>query len=537
MKLNAAGITNLQEWEKAGYTVPKFNVEKVVAATKQNPTWVHFGAGNIFRAFPAARQQQLLDANIEKTGIIIADGFDFEIIDAAFTPYDNLSISVVLANDGSIEKMLVASIAESLKANSTDKDFARLKEIFRNPSLQMATFSITEKGYLLEWEGSIIPSVAEDFKNGPAKPASFIGCLVSLLYERYQAGKTPVTLVSMDNCSHNGEKLRDALIPFAQKWVDAGLVDKGFLSYVSSPATVSFPWTMIDKITPRPEEGVKKMLEADGVEGMDITVTKKHTYIAPFVNAEAAAYLVIEDVFPNGRPALEKAGVIFTDQATVDKSEKMKVCTCLNPLHTAMGIFGNLLACGPVSEAMKDAEILGLIKKIGYDEGLKVVVDPGIINPKAFIDECVEKRFPNPYVPDTVQRLAVDMSQAIPVRYGETMKAYMANPALDVTSLVYLPLTFAGWCRYILGIDDAGKPFTVSPDPMVPEVAKHLEGITLGDKGPFHNQLQPILSDKRIFAVNLYEIGLGEKVEGYFAEFMAGPGAVRTTLQKYLQQK
>ncbi len=141
MKLNAAGITNLQEWEKAGYTVPKFNVEKVVAATKQNPTWVHFGAGNIFRAFPAARQQQLLDANIEKTGIIIADGFDFEIIDAAFTPYDNLSISVVLANDGSIEKMLVASIAESLKANSTDKDFARLKEIFRNGKAPLSRLS------------------------------------------------------------------------------------------------------------------------------------------------------------------------------------------------------------------------------------------------------------------------------------------------------------------------------------------------------------------------------------------------------------
>jgi Mannitol-1-phosphate/altronate dehydrogenases len=535
MKLNIAGIKNIQEWEKAGFIVPKFDVEKVVAETRANPTWVHFGAGNIFRAFPAARQQQLLDAGLEKTGIIIADGFDFEIIDAAFTPYDNLSISVVLANDGSTEKTVIASITESLKASSSDKDFARLKEIFRNPSLQMATFSITEKGYPLEWEGSVIPSVAEDFKNGPAKPSSFIGCLVSLLYERYQSGKKPVTLVSMDNCSHNGDKLRDAVVPFAQKWADTGLVDKDFVGYVSNPRTVSFPWTMIDKITPRPEEGVKKMLEAAGVQGMDITVTKKYTYIAPFVNAEAAAYLVVEDAFPNGRPALEKAGVIFTDRETVDKSEKMKVCTCLNPLHTAMGIYGNLLSFGPVSDAMKDPEILGLIKKIGYDEGLKVVADPGIINPKAFLDECVEKRFPNPYVPDTVQRLGVDMSQAIPVRYGETMKAYIADPNLDVASLVFLPLTFAGWCRYILGIDDSGKPFTVSPDPMVPEVAKHLEGVKLGDAGPFHKQLQPILSDTRIFALDLYKIGLGEKVEGYFAELMAAPGAVRKTLRKYLK--
>jgi fructuronate reductase len=84
-----------------------------------------------------------------------------------------------------------------------------------------------------------------------------------------------------------------------------------------------------------------------------------------------------------------------------------------------------------------------------------------------------------------------------------------------------------------MGIDDEGKPFTVSPDPLYAALAPALSGIRLGQKGPFHSVLQPILSDKRIFAVDLYEAGLGEKIESYFEELAAGPGAVTATLKKY----
>ena len=85
-------------------------------------------------------------------------------------------------------------------------------------------------------------------------------------------------------------------------------------------------------------------MEEDGFEDTDLIITSKNTYTAAFVNAEETEYLVIEDTFPNGRPPLEKAGFIFTDRETVDKVEKMKVCTCLNPLHTALAIFGCLLS-------------------------------------------------------------------------------------------------------------------------------------------------------------------------------------------------
>lgn len=135
-------------------------------------------------------------------------------------------------------------------------------------------------------------------------------------------------------------------------------------------------------------------------------ITSKRTYIAPFVNAEKPQYLVVEDRFPNGRPPLEQAGVYMTDRETVNKTERMKVTTCLNPLHTALAVYGCMLGYTLICDEMKDATLVKLVKRLGYVEGLPVVVDPGILSPKAFIDEVVEQRLPNPFMPDSPQRIA-----------------------------------------------------------------------------------------------------------------------------------
>ena len=538
MHLNDTELSNRAQWEKAGIRLPEFDRAAMIAATRRAPQWVHFGAGNIFRAFPAALQQQLLNKGLVKTGIIVVEGYDYEIVDRMYRPHDNLSLLVTLKSDGSIDKTVIGSIAESLKADSGDKaEFDRLKEIFRADSLQMVSFTITEKGYsLARGNGELLPDVAADFAAGPEKPASYIGKLVALCYERYLHGARPLALVSMDNCSHNGSKLYDAVHTFAGKWVENGRVDRGFLRYVEDPKQVSFTWSMIDKITPRPDKSVTAMLAKAGFEDTEGEITTKHTYVAPFVNSEETQYLVIEDNFPNGRPPLEQAGVIFTGRTTVDKVEKMKVCTCLNPLHTALAIFGCLLGYHKISDEMKDPDLVGLVEQIGYHEGLPVVVDPGIISPRKFLDEVLKVRVPNPFMPDTPQRIATDTSQKLPIRYGETIKAYLNSDKLDIHSLRLIPLVLAGWCRYLLAVDDAGQPFALSPDPIAPALSEKLSAVRLGQKGPFHSLLQPILSDKRLFAVDLYEAGLGETVEQDFAELVAGPGAVRAALQRHLSK-
>jgi fructuronate reductase len=534
MRLNDGELLKREQWEKAGIALPRFDRAAMIQATKDAPQWVHFGAGNIFRAFPAALAQSLLENGALQTGIVVAEGYDGEIIDTCFLPYDNLTLLVTLKADGTTEKKVIASVASAFRI---DKDLGELKKVFAAPSLQMASFTITEKGYeFLGRDGALLPAIAADIQAGPEKAMSYLGRIAALCHERYVRGAHPLALVSMDNCSHNGDKLFAAVEIFAQGWTENGKADSGFADYARNKQKLSFPWSMIDKITPRPDDGVKNMLAKDGLEGVEGLVTGKNTYVAPFVNAEETQYLVIEDAFPNGRPALEKTGVLFTDKATVDNVEKMKVCTCLNPLHTALAVFGCLLGYTRISDEMKNPHLVKLIEGIGYREGLPVVVDPGIIKPKEFIDVVIKTRLPNPFMPDMPQRIATDTSQKVPIRFGETIKAYLAGkaPGQTVQNLILIPLVLAAWLRYLLGVDDKGQPFEVSPDPMYSTLKPLLAGIRLGQKGPFNATLSPILSNSKIFAVNLYDAGLGEKVESYFEELLAGPGAVAATLQKYL---
>ena len=185
------------------------------------------------------------------------------------------------------------------------------------------------------------------------------------------------------------------------------------------------------------------------------------------------------------------------------------------------------------ADGMKDSELSKLAHEVGYVEGIPVVEDPKIISPVKFLDEAVNERFPNPYLGDTSARIAVDISQMVGIRFGETIKAYAARG--EAGKLKAIPLAIAGWLRYLLAVDDDGKEFELSPDPMIPELSKQLEGIKFGNPETLKGQLKPILSNKNIFGIDLYEIGLGEKIEDMFREEIAGTGAVRATLKKYLK--
>ena len=522
----------------AGYHLPEFDYDTVHKNTVEHPHWIHFGAGNIFRAFQANVAQNLLNSGVLDTGLIAAEGYDYEIIEKSYRPHDNLSILATLKADNTVEKTIVGSIMESLILDSKNEaEYARLREIFKNPSLQMASFTITEKGYATaNAKGEFFPAVAADFEKGPEAPESYLGKVVSLLYTRYTHGALPIAMVSMDNCSHNGDKLYAAVNAFAKAWTDNGLVEAGFLGYVNDQTKVTFPWSMIDKITPRPDAKVQKMLADDGFEDNYTIVTEKHTFTAPFVNAEETQYLCIEDHYTNGRPPLELGGVLYCDRETVDKIEKMKVCTCLNPLHTAMSIYGCMLGYTLISAEMADEDLRSFIQKIGYIEAMPVVVDPGVLNPYEFIGAVINRRLPNPFMPDAPQRIATDTSQKLAIRFGETIKAYEER-GLDKSNLILIPLVLAGYARYLTGLDDNCQPFEISTDPLLAELQAIVAPLKVEAGEQDFSCLKALYSRTDVFGVDLYAVGLGEKIESMAKELFAGPGAVRATLHKYVKAR
>ena len=539
MKLTLEGIKNTTVFQKAGILLPGYDVAAVSKKAKQAPRWAHFGIGNIFRIFIGGIADGLLEAGVLDRGLTCIETFDYDVIDKIYTPYDNLGLSVILHADGTRTYKVLGSMAEAVKAQSSDPaHWARLKEVFRSKELQLISFTITEKGYALAGsDGIYFPFIQSDIDNGPEKATSAMAVLTAMLYVRYQDSSTPIALVSMDNCSHNGDLLRHSVLTMAREWQKKGYVTEDFLAWLGDETQVSFPWTMIDKITPRPSDAIAADLEALGVEDMAPVITSKRTYIAPFINAEQPQYLVIEDRFPNGRPELEKGfGVYLADRATVNLSERMKVTACLNPVHSATGPVGVVLGEELYAKMLNtNPDMMKMARMVAYDEGLPMVEDPKILSTKAITDELFTDRFPNEYLADTNLRLATDTSQGVGVRFGETIKAYMKKYG-SAERLTAIPLGIAGWLRYMLGVDDMGNTYELAPDPMVPEIQAALSSVVFGNPESLTDQLHPILSNEKVFFIDLYKAGLGEKIEGMFREMINGKGSTKATIHKYMNR-
>ena len=537
MKLTLEGMKNTAAFQNAGILLPGYDVAAVSKKAKQAPRWAHFGIGNIFRIFIGGIADGLLEAGVLDRGLTCIETFDYDVIDKIYTPYDNLGLSVILHADGTRTYKVLGSMAEAVKAQSSDPaHWARLKEVFRSKELQLISFTITEKGYALAGsDGIYFPFIQSDIDNGPEKATSAMAVLTAMLYVRYQDSRTPIALVSMDNCSHNGDLLRHSVLTMAREWQKKGYVTEDFLTWLGDETQVSFPWTMIDKITPRPSDAIAADLETLGIEDMAPVITSKRTYIAPFINAEQPQYLVIEDRFPNGRPELEKGfGVYLADRATVNLSERMKVTACLNPVHSATGPVGVVLGEELYAKMLNtNPDMMKMARMVAYDEGLPMVEDPRILSPKAFTDELFTDRFPNEYLGDTNLRLATDTSQGVGVRFGETIKAYMKKYG-SAERLTAIPLGIAGWLRYMLGVDDMGNTYELAPDPMVPEIQAALSSVVFGNPESLTDQLHPILSNEKVFFIDLYKAGLGEKIEGMFREMIAGKGSTKATIHKYM---
>lgn len=538
MNLSKENLKDTGFWNSINVKLPEYDIDNVIRATADNPAWLHVGGGNIFRAFIARVNQRLLDQGLTDTGIIVCGTMDYENFERVYKPFDNLTIICDLKPDGNTGYEIIGNITEAVAANYDIKEnIERLNSIACAPSLQIVSFTITEKGYALrDADGNLFDTAKADMENGPSHPLTCMGFIASLLLQRYNAGKYPLALVSMDNCSHNGDKLKSSVLEIISAWKENGFVDESFLAYVNDPSKIAFPWTMIDKITPRPSDEILERLTSLGIDNLKSVKTTNGVFAAPFVNAEVPEYLVVEDLFPNGRPALDKGGVILADRDTVDKCERMKVTACLNPLHTALAIFGCLLGFTKISDEMGDEDLKTLVTRMGYDECLPVVCNPGILDPKAFLKEVLEERFPNPFLPDTPQRIATDTSQKLPIRFGITLKTYLNEQPEKLASLKFIPLVIAGWLRYLLATDDEGNAFELSSDPLADFFRSELKakGITYGMTESVSGRLSGILSNETVFGTDINKTGLTPLIECYLDGLLKGNGSVRKVLHSVI---
>lgn len=257
--------------------------------------------------------------------------------------------------------------------------------------------------------------------------------LVEALRVRREEGTRPFTVLSCDNLPGNGESARRAVVACAR------LRDEGLGDWIEQ--NVSFPSTVVDRITPVTEESHRRLLERDhGIRDL-----------APIV-CEDFCQWIVEDDFCNERPPLEEVGVQFVADVGPYELHKKRL---LNGSHSALGYLGRLSGHERIDEAIADPLLRDFAEVL---MGEVAPLLPSVLG--LDVDryrETLLERFGNPRIGDRLQRLCARGSTKMPAyllpSLTEAVERDLPHEALT--------LALAAWARYLTGVDFAGRPIEV----------------------------------------------------------------------------
>ena len=405
---------------------------------------VHFGPGAFHRTHQASYLDELLA--VDPDWAVCAVSLRSPDVRDALQPQDGLYTLELLEAQPRLR--VIGAIRELLCAPQQRRAvMSRLAD----PQVRLVTLTITEKGYCLSPDGvdAAHPDIARDLAS-PEQPTSAIGWLVAGLRERRARGLAPYTVLSCDNLADNGGRLRRAVLDYARR------VDRGLAAWIQ--AQVAFPCSMVDSITPATDAALRARVSA--ALGVDDAWP---------VQREPYAQWVVEDDFCNGRPPLERVGVVVgTDIAGYDRA-KLRL---LNAPHSALAYLGTLLRLDTVAEAMGEPALAGFVERLMREDIAPTLALPAGLDVDAYVD-AILARFRNPAIRHLLAQIAWDGSQKIPVRVlGTIGDALEAGGRIDRLCLVV-----AGWLRFALRQGLAGVALV---DPM-DEALRHAAALASGE--------------------------------------------------------
>ena len=400
---------------------------------------VHLGLGAFHRTHGAVHTDDAL----------AAEGGDWRIagvslrsaaVADALGPQNGLYTLLVRGPEG-VSARVVGSLARAIA--EPRRPGATLAAM-TDPRVRIVSLTITEKAYGIERAtGAVVPdhpAIGPDLAR-PRSPRGAAGLLVEALRLRREAGAEPFTVLSCDNLPENGALLRAGALDFA------GRVDPGLRDWIA--ASVAFPSTMVDRITPAPSDETRA--EARRITGL--------TDLAA-VETEPFSQWVIEDRFPAGRPAWEAGGAVVV--AEVAPFERMKL-GMLNGAHSLIAYAGVLLGLRFVRDAMGDPAVAALVRR-------HLAAAAATLDPLPGVDlrdyaEALLARFANPAIAHETAQIAMDGTQKLPQRlFAPALVAIERGQ--DVR-----PFTFATavWMRHAAG----GGPLS---DPREAEIRSAVGG-------------------------------------------------------------
>jgi fructuronate reductase len=519
--LNQQLLDDASFWKGKNVLLPKYDRKKLPVKS------VCFSAGRMAYAHTGDIMQDLLNLAPE-TGLMVgvetfAPKYVTELAASDYLMtqpiFENEKGKVIPKVQGAIHSILFVD------GNKTSLAWAKLMEYARDPQIQFATINAPEGAYGVNYSHGnfatpINPVLIKDMEEGtinsdPAKWTAFA-------LERFKAG-LKLAMVSCTNFSGNGHYTGATLRTVAKAWEEKGFAAKGFVQYLSEPSKCSFPNCMIDRIAVAPDESTQKVMDDLGIRS-NMVVTEK------------ARYWAVEDIFPAGRPAFEKAEGVFMEKTYEDvkKYEDMKL-RILNMSHSTIAGLGVLLGFRGkfgIFNAMQNKELATLIQKI-IDIVIKTVGSPKQMDPKAFAKAAIE-RLNNPNIPDDPMRIALNGSTKMLPRFLDTYYAG-EEKGLSKEELNLILLPVAGFLRYTMGVDDKGVKYDLEGDPIKDLLVKCGSAAKLGDASSV-SAFKELISNSAVMGKDLYSHGdTGKTLEGYTSKMLGGNGAVEKLLKELVK--
>ncbi len=384
------------------------------------PGILHIGIGNFHRSHQAMYLHKLFEQGKEHDWAIIGCGV--KSFDAAMRSklekQDWLTTVVELDEDA-----LSANVCGSM-IDFLDIDADTVVSALSRPEIRIVSLTITEGGYFIDAKTGGFqqdhPDIQSDIAT-PDSPKTVFGILLKGLQRRRDAGLPPFTIMTCDNVPHNGDVTRQTLTSLAS------LIDPDLATWID--ASVAFPNSMVDCITPATtQREINRLAEEFGIED------------ASPVFCEPFRQWVIEDNFPQGRPALEEVGVEFVDDVTAHEFMKLRI---LNGGHAALAFPSALLSLEFVHEGMLHPLVRDYVRKMITEEAIPTLSPVPGTDFNEYLN-LIERRFANPEIGDTIARLCTDSSNRLPKFILPITQANLDNGgSVEGTALV-----IALWCRY-----------------------------------------------------------------------------------------
>lgn len=356
---------------------PKYDREKAQIGI------VHLGPGAFFRAHQAWYTEQAMNLKGGNWGIC-AVALNSDRVKQQLSPQQNLYTLMELDQDTTVS--VIGAVKEVL-AFKADKDQVLSRLI--NKETKIVTLTITEKGYCLNAQGELDlthPRICDDL-NTPSNPQSAIGLLVLACQMRIAKGVELFSVISCDNMNNNGQKLKNAMVCFAQK-------TNPTLATTLSESLIA-PCTMVDSITPASDDKLKQML-ANNYQLDDNWPIKREKF----------SQWVIEDILPTDIPAWREAGVTFSNQVSGFEHAKLRV---LNATHSTMAYLGHLLSIDTVYDAINIPAIRHFIEQMLAQEVQPSFTVPDNLDFNHYCQSII-KRYQNPEIKHLLSQIAWDGS-------------------------------------------------------------------------------------------------------------------------------